>query len=217
MKFHILLALMCVFAVQNMPGAEITAPTFVELKKECPTGAVENCSLAFFKKMTEGLCVDAIEPVDPVYWQASRKMQLMPNYQAPLHPPSQIWISDIRFMQDSASGLFNDNQHDIIELANQIKADSAILDKIPKIEVWQDDQGRIWTTNHRRLIGLILSGRISKIPVTFVDEATVIKNKYEFTTTTEGKILNVWLTDQLKLVISNKNRCAEEKDCSSQK
>lgn len=215
--FTLLIALLSFSDAAHSAAVEITAPTFVQLAKECPTGAVEKCSAAYFTKMTEGLCVDAIKAMNPAYWPESRKLQPIPKYQTVACPPSDIYIADIRFMQDSASGVFQDNKRDIIELARQIQKDPASIEKLPKIEVWQDEQGRIWTINHRRLIAMILSGIVLKIPVIFADEATVQKNRHEFTTTTNGKTINIWLTDQLGLVVSNKNRCAEQNACLIQK
>ncbi len=120
---------------------------------------------------------------------------------------AEIPLDHIRFMQASASGIFQDRQHDIIENAKALQAGTLKITNMPKIEVWQDDQGRIWTTNHRRLITLLLSGIADKIPVAFVDEAVVKQNAYEFTTTNEGKKIYVWLTDEVAMIVGNDNRC----------
>ncbi len=195
------------YSISTQPAIAIT-PTHLGLEKDCPTGGQE-CALEYFKNLTKGLCVEEIITVDPKYWQESRKAYPLPAYKQAVNMPKEIPLDQIRFMQDSASGDFSDDKHDIIEIAQKIRDGQKKVTDLPPIEVWLDDHGNIWTTNHRRLITMLISGVVQKAPVIFVDQAVVQQNAYEFTTTNEGSKIIVKLTDQLGMVVGHTNRCAK--------
>lgn len=205
----IILSFHCdMFAAEATIAPPKRAPTFAVMEKECPGEDIE-CVIKYFTEETRTFCDHEIVKVDPSYWKESRQLQPLPDYQKAVCMPKEIVVSQIRFMQESSSGEFTDLKHDIFELAHDLQSGKTKVSDLPAIEVWQDRQGRIWTTNHRRLVALLLSGTAKKIPVTFVDEETVMKNRNEFTTTNEGKKIHVWLTDDAALIIGNDNRCAE--------
>ena len=109
-------------------------------------------------------------------------------------------------MQESASGLFSNSNESILQLANRLKNGTENIKNLPKIKVWQDKQGRVWSTNHRRLIAMVLAG-IQQVPIEWASKATVLKNAYEFTTNNEGRRITVWLTDNVGMVVVNDGKC----------
>ena len=58
-------------------------------------------------------------------------------------------------MQNSIWGVFTQSQYDIIT-THQLK-DQFIVSQLPKLEIWQDQQHRIWTLDHRRLAAMTLA------------------------------------------------------------
>lgn len=204
-----LIVLFILISFSNLAAHEVStqrAPTFASMDKTCPGESVD-CLIDYFTKVARDLNYCKIIKVDPKFWKESRKKQPIPEFKEPICPPSEIEVSQIRFMQESASGEFHDLKHDVFGLAYDLKSGKIKIQDLPIIEVWQDTQGRIWTINHRRLIALVLSGTPKTIPVKFVDQETVKKNDYEFTTTNGGSKIFIWITDDLGMLIGNDNRC----------
>lgn len=180
-------------------------PLYEDLMQSCEN-LEPTCVIKQIKSHTKGLCINDVKMVNAAYWQQSRKQQPLPNFKKAASPPTSLAVKDILFMQQSASLPYQNLKNDIIDLAKSLKSKKISARDIPPIEVWQDANGHIWSTNHRRLIAMILS-EVPRIPVTWADKKTVLQNNYEFTTTSGGKIINVWITDNVAMVVENNGVC----------
>lgn len=204
---HLVFAwLLITLNLAHASSAYTLLPVYSQMAKHCPNAGVK-CEIAFLKKTTRPLCVNNIIEVDLHYWQSSRQQQVLPVFQPAKQTLNALPVNQILFMQESASLPFQNNKNDIIDLALALKSGKVKVANIPPIEIWQDQQGRIWTTNHRRVITMILAG-ITQMPVKWADRATVLQNKKEFTTTNGGKKITVWITDKVAMVVTNDGKCA---------
>jgi ppGpp synthetase/RelA/SpoT-type nucleotidyltranferase len=104
-------------------------------------------------------------------------------------------IKDIRFSQvDCKNG--SDGGYTVINNAKAIKYGTLDVSILPKLKVWRDVEGRIWSLDHRRLAAMKLSGALDKVTVEFVPEAEVMADKFKFATQTEGKTIIVRLEQE---------------------
>jgi hypothetical protein len=71
---------------------------------------------------------------------------------------------------------------------------------LPVIKVWQDQTGKIWTLDHRRLGAFRLS-ELDEVPVQWVTPAEVEHNMFKMTTKTEGKSIRLKLGDGTSITI----------------
>ncbi len=105
---------------------------------------------------------------------------------------ANVNIADIRWSQVACRNMSQDGKYTVIGNAHAIKNGTLDLKKLPTIRVWRDDQGRIWTLDHRRLAAIKLSGVVKEIPVEFVSEEIVKAQKFKFGTHNDGKSLLVY-------------------------
>ncbi len=197
--------LLCASTPTSQAHAYTRLPVYINMAKACPDLSVR-CEIAYLKKITNHLCVNNVITVNPAYWKSRRKQQSMPEYLALTKKPTELPVNQILFMQDTASLPFLDNKHDIIDDANGIKTGAIKPKDLPPILVWLDLQGRVWAINHRRLIAMILAGR-THLTVKWADKTTVLHNKFEFTSTSGGKKITVWITDNIGMIVINDGTC----------
>ncbi|WP_408098906.1 hypothetical protein ACJVC5_08300 [Peredibacter sp. HCB2-198] len=97
---------------------------------------------------------------------------------------------EIRFSQISAQ---NDSEggYTVINNAKALKAGTLKVTDLPKLRVWRDEDGKIWTLDHRRLAAMRLSGAVDNIEVEFVPEAVVKEQRFKFSTQTDGKSIMI--------------------------
>ncbi|WP_299006110.1 hypothetical protein [uncultured Shewanella sp.] len=119
------------------------------------------------------------------------------------YKPTSIPTRSILFMQSSIHDVFHERRFDIITTAYQLQQKRIAITALPNIHVWRDSKGNIWTINHRRLASIILAGNIDKIPVTWISQKTLDKNRFEFTTKVKGKSIDAFLTKNLIMTISH--------------
>lgn len=121
---------------------------------------------------------------------------------------SEVDILDIHWSQINARNMSQDGKYSVVGNAKSFQEGKLKVSDLPAIRVWRDESGRIWTLDHRRLAAMRLSGVIDRVPVEFVDEATVKAQQFKFGTLNGGKSLFVWMDEpgteaELSIVISN--------------
>jgi len=120
--------------------------------------------------------------------------------------PAIVDAGDIRFSQLDCKNE-SDGGYSVISNAKALRDGSLKVEQLPKLRVWRDSDGRIWTLDHRRLAAMRLSGVVNDIPVEFVDEATVNAQRFKFTTRSEGESIFVRVEkpgqENVAIVIAN--------------
>ena len=124
---------------------------------------------------------------------------------SPTHSPKNIPIWKIHFMQNSIWVLFHNNKYDMITTAKLLKNHCLKISSLPKIHVWKDKNGHIWTLNHRRVAAAILAGNIKQLPVIWASRKEVKQNQSEYTTRHHGSVVIAYLTTKVGMIIKNSN------------
>lgn len=120
--------------------------------------------------------------------------------------PAVVDAREIRFSQLDCKN-DSDGGYSVISNARALRDGTLKVESLPKLRVWRDADGRIWTLDHRRLAAMRLSGSVNDIPVEFVDEATVNAQRFKFTTRSEGESIFVRVEkpgqENVAIVIAN--------------
>lgn len=124
---------------------------------------------------------------------------------------TKVKVNDIRWSQMAANNVSQDGKYTVVGNAKAIKDGTLNITKLPTIRVWRDNQGRIWTLDHRRLAAIRLSGVIDEIEVEFVSEALVKEQKFKFSNRDEGRSIFLYLDEKdaktdKAIVLSNEGR-----------
>ena len=115
---------------------------------------------------------------------------------------------DIRWSQSMCANVSQDKKYSVVKNAKAFKDGSLKVEMLPKIRVWRDVEGRVWTLDHRRLAAMRLSGVVDKIEVEFVSEALVLEQRFKFSSQNSGRSILVHLDEDdaiedLAIVITN--------------
>ena len=97
---------------------------------------------------------------------------------------------EIRFSQISAQN-DSDGGYTVINNARALKEGTLKVTDLPKLRVWRDEDGKVWTLDHRRLAAMRLSGAVDDIEVEFVAEEIVKAQQFKFSTQTDGKSIMI--------------------------
>lgn len=98
--------------------------------------------------------------------------------------PATVNIDEIRFAQlqaDNVTGEFT-----VVNNAKAIKEGKLDVKIFPKLRVWRDVDGKIWTLDHRRLVSMRLAGNLDQVEVEFVKESLTRLHGFKFSTETDG-------------------------------
>jgi hypothetical protein len=119
----------------------------------------------------------------------------------PSNQPTSLPIDKIHFLQRAARWASLDNRdreetednagYAVIRNALLLRREPELIHSLPKISVFQDKGGKIWTINHRRLAAYLLSGKISQVPVEWADLETVEKNLIKYYPINDGRSLDI--------------------------
>lgn len=88
------------------------------------------------------------------------------NFLAAEGLPGTLNPKVINFMQDSIKNQTGD--YTVLDNANALANGTLKAGDLPAIRVWQDEAGKIWTLDHRRL-GAFRLGGVGEVPVQWVD------------------------------------------------
>lgn len=126
----------------------------------------------------------------------------IPRYAEPgPNPPTRVDPAKIFFMQDACENLSQDGKYTVLENAKNFRNGSLKAESLPPIEVWMDEQGRIWSLDHRRLAAIRLAGNVDQVAVKWAPRELVEHDGFKFATTSEGKSIKVDLGDDRALVV----------------
>ncbi|MBF0362537.1 MAG: hypothetical protein HQK49_16075 [Oligoflexia bacterium] len=103
----------------------------------------------------------------------------------------ELDIDDIHYMQAGCSNTTKDGNYTVLQNAQDIQSGKLDINVIPRIGVWKDVNGNIWTVDHRRLASFVLSGAVKKVPAVWLDSKTVLHDKFKFSNKTKGDKMTV--------------------------
>lgn len=107
--------------------------------------------------------------------------------------PATVNIDEIRFAQLNAANITG--EYTVVGNAQAIKAGKLDISKFPKLRVWRDVDGKIWTLDHRRLVAMRLAGNIEDVEVEFVKSSLVNLHGFKFSTETDGLTIVLKFSD----------------------
>jgi len=117
---------------------------------------------------------------------------------APTPLPSTLDPREVHFMQSSIK---NQTGNFTVTGNAEALADGTLSPTdLPIIRVWQDQSGKTWTLDHRRLGGSRLSG-LDQVPVEWVGPQTVESQMWKMTTQTGGTSIKLKLGDGTSITI----------------
>ncbi|MBF0301383.1 MAG: hypothetical protein HQK51_21945 [Oligoflexia bacterium] len=117
----------------------------------------------------------------------------------------ELQIEDIHYMQAGCSNRTKDGVYTVVQNAKDIKYGKLDIKAIPKIRVWKDIYGNIWTLDHRRVASFVLSGAVQKVPAIWVSSNVVIHDKFKFSNSDNGDKMIVSV-DKMGAVVARKNK-----------
>jgi RHS repeat-associated protein len=116
-------------------------------------------------------------------------------------PPGTMDPKDIHFMQNNAKNRSKDGQYTVLDNAESLKRGTLDPNSIPKIRVWQDASGKVWTLDHRRLAAFRLAKKcvpVNRVPKDELDPSEV---RRKMTTDNDGKSMELKLEDGTRITI----------------
>lgn len=128
----------------------------------------------------------------------------------PAPPPTQLPLSAIHFMQNGVSGNFSKNQGSVVELARQIRDQKVKPQELPPIRVWRDNEGKIWSLDHRRLAAMILSGKVQEAPVVWASRRDIYKDSFKLKNLDGGDRMLLYLGPKISLLITRPQAFAQK-------
>lgn len=100
-------------------------------------------------------------------------------------------IEEIHFMQRSCNyrSSSEKGRHLVLSNARALREGKLKVEQLPVIQVWKDETGKIWTINHRRLLAMLMSGVVRKVPVVWAEpeEVHVASNENKYYPLNDGR------------------------------
>ena len=122
-----------------------------------------------YRQLLKGLHYKKLVVISKDFFRQDQKRIMttpFPTYTPPKKNQStNVALYKIHFMQSSFWIVFNNTRFNVINTAKQLKNKSLSIKSLPKVHVWRDKKGIIWTLDHRRIAAIILAGNIKKISV----------------------------------------------------
>ena len=167
-----------------------------------------------YRRLLQGLHYVRIQRVTSAEFERDQQRTVvkpLPEFRAPPNPaPSMVPIEKIHYMQASMWTLMGGKKYDMLTAARRLKTGALRVTDLPRISVWQDQQHRIWSLDHRRLGAFTLSSVISRVPVLWATKAQVEQDRSRFTTVNGGTQAFVYLTERLVLILPSLKQLAEK-------
>lgn len=109
---------------------------------------------------------------------------------------SRVHINELHFSQYAASN--HTGEYTVVGNAIAFKSGQLDPAKFPRIQVWRDVTGKIWTLDHRRLVSMVLAGMDREIDVEFVSFDFFKDDRFKFTNMGDGNSIVLSLTKEDK-------------------
>lgn len=110
--------------------------------------------------------------------------------------PARVHINELHFSQYAASN--HTGEYTVVGNAIAFKSGQLDPTKFPRIQVWRDVTGKIWTLDHRRLVSMVLAGMDREIDVEFVSFDFFKDDRFKFTNMGDGNSIVLSLTKEDK-------------------
>lgn len=133
---------------------------------------------------------------------------------------ARVNIDELHFSQlNIGSKTGSNNEYTVFGNARAIKEGKLDVKIFPKLRVWRDVNGKIWTLDHRRLAAMRLSGVIDEVDVVFVPEWRVNLERFKFSTESDGKMILMRFKDKedptkevVAVIVNDGKRLQKPKD-----
>ena len=156
-----------------------------------------------FELLLRGLHYKKLIELTPEFRRVYREPNKhFPKFRERAEPrPGRLPLNVLHFMQSSIWDVFHDTKYDVITTAYQLQRGELEVSALPVVQVWEDDEGKVWTLNHRRVAACRLAGNVGEVPVRWATREEVERNRYEYTTRTEGRSIIGILHEDLGMLI----------------
>lgn len=108
--------------------------------------------------------------------------------------PAKVHINELHFSQYAASN--HTGEYTVVGNAQAFKAGKLDPSKFPRLQVWRDSTGKIWTLDHRRLISMVMAGYDKELDVEFVPYEFFKEDRFKFTNMGDGNSIVLSLTKE---------------------
>lgn len=108
--------------------------------------------------------------------------------------PAKVHINELHFSQYAASN--HTGEYTVVGNAQAFKAGKLDPSKFPRLQVWRDTSGKIWTLDHRRLISMVMAGYDKELDVEFVPFEFFKEDRFKFTNMGDGNSIVLSLTKE---------------------
>lgn len=108
--------------------------------------------------------------------------------------PARVNINELHFSQYAASN--HTGNYTVVGNAQAFKAGKLDPSKFPRLQVWRDTTGKIWTLDHRRLISMVMAGYDKELDVEFVPFDFFKEDRFKFTNMGDGNSIILSLTKE---------------------
>lgn len=105
---------------------------------------------------------------------------------------------DVHFMQGSIKNQIGN--YTVLENAEALKNGTLNASDLPNIRVWEDDAGKIWTLDHRRL-GAFKQAGLDEIPIQWATLEEVASQMWKMTTKNGGTSIKLKLGNGESMII----------------
>ena len=105
---------------------------------------------------------------------------------------------DIHFMQSSIKN--QTGSHTVLENIDALKSGTLKPEDLPIIKVWEDEAGKIWTLDHRRLASF-KGAELDSVPVQWATPQEVADQMWKMTTQNGGTSIKLKLGNGQSIII----------------
>lgn len=108
---------------------------------------------------------------------------------------ASLEIRDIHFMHSFVDELMGNQKYSVVETAHDLRQEELSVETIAPLEVWQDERGKIWTLDGRRLAAIFLAGNIKSVPVVWISQERLVQALVPFNPWRNGESVQILLDD----------------------
>lgn len=111
------------------------------------------------------------------------------NYEGGLNS-NTVNPKDVNFMQSSIKN--ETGEYTVLGNSEALKNGTLKTTDLPKMKIWKDTEGQLWTLDHRRLASFRLSG-LKEIPFQWATQDEIAGQMWKMTTQTDGTSIKLKL------------------------
>ncbi len=107
---------------------------------------------------------------------------------------------DVRYMQSSIKNQTGD--YTVLDNAQALKEGTLKPSDLPEIRIWKDNDGNLWTLDHRRLAAFRIAG-VDEVPFRWATDEEVASQMWKMTTKTGGASIKLKLGNGKSIIIDD--------------